>query len=189
MAETKKKVNVADIMQRAKDKTNLVKESTVKVQSKSANFRIVPGLTKYEFNGNILRNYKTKKILSFKTGRNKYQLMDDNGENRNLSNDDLRNLIPEEKIQDKPIKKEKIEKQKKVKISNVEIQPDLESEKLKVSDFSKKDIVYSDFKNHKKHYMLHLKGCDSKEINELTEAPIPSIKRDIWRYLVGKTVL
>lgn len=196
MTETKEKVNVADIMQRAKEKTAAVKASTVKAQNKVDTFKIVPGFTKYEFNGNILRNVATKNIIKFKSGRNKYQIFNDVGVSHNLSNEDLRLSL--KTVGDNPkepkLKKEKVVKVKavkvpKVKISKVEILPNMASEIDKVADLSKKDIITGEYKDNKKHYMLHLKGLSALEIHEATKKPLPSIKRDIWRYMNGKTVL
>lgn len=36
-------------------------------------------------------------------------------------------------------------------------------------------------KNVDKHYQLYLLGLNDKDIQRLTQAPIPSIKRDIWK--------
>lgn len=193
MENTTQKVNVKEIMDRANKKTESVKESTEKIQSKVDNFKIVPGFTKFEFNGNILRNCKTKNIIKFKTGRTKYQIFDDNEVSHNLSNDDIRKLMPseskkEEKVIKEPkLKKEKVLKEKKIKEPKEVKTP--EQHLSIVSDLSKKEIVEENFKANKKHYFLHLKGCSVSEIHELTQKPIPSIKRDIWRYVTGKTVL
>lgn len=115
METTKQKVNVKEIMDRAKNKTEKVKQSTEAVKSKTADFRIVPGFSKYEFNGNFLRNVKTKNPISFKTGRTKYQLFDEKGISHNLSKEDLIALMPKESTvkEAKPKKEAKAKKEPK----------------------------------------------------------------------------
>ena len=181
---TKEKVDVKSIMARAKEKVKTVKQSAENIDAKKDTFRVLPGFKKYEFNGTILRNFATKNIISFKTGRTKYQLFDDKGKSHNLSKDDIKQMLSVSLTNDKP-KKEKVEKPAKQKKEIKTIDFKLASNT--VTDLSKEDIVKQDCKNNRKHFMLHLKGCDANEINKLTGAPIPSIKRDIWRFETGVT--
>lgn len=169
---------VSTILAKAKKTVKTVNESTEKIDSKKDTYKLLPGMSKYEFNGIILRNSKTKNILSFKTGRTKYQLFDDNGKSHNLNKEEIKALFPVEK--EKPVK-EKKEKTEKAKPEKKTFSSDL------VKDMTRKQIVDQDCKNNRKHFMLHLKGCDVNEIHELTKAPIPSIKRDIWRFETGVT--
>lgn len=187
----KQNVDVAAIVANANQKTKAVKDSTQSIQAKTNPFRIVPNFSKYEFNGIILRNEKTKAVIKFKTGRTKYQIADDKGKSHNLSNEKIKALMPSSK--ESPVKKDKSPKEKKVKEAKPKkekkVPANLDQEKTKVEEFSKKEILDSEFKNHKKHYMLFLKGCSFEEIQSMTNKPLPSIKRDVWRYQTGKTVL
>lgn len=187
----KPKVDVAAIVAKARAKTAEVKDSTKKVQEKNDSYRVVPGFKKYEFNGNILRNTETKIVIKFKTGRTKYQLKDDGGKSHNLSNDDIRKMMPSAKPE-KEVKQAKAPKEPKVKKekpAKVEFESNKELDQQKVADLSKKEIIDQAGPKHRKIYMLHLKGCPVDEINKLIDSPVPSIKRDIWRYEIGKTVL
>lgn len=178
--ETKPKVNVQEIVERSKNKHKVV---VSKDEVKKENFNLVPGFTKYEFNGNILRNSKTKNIISFKTGRTKYQIVDDKGNSKNLSKDEIKALMPAKSVKHEKVKKEA----KQVKENPVHVSSD--EDKKKVDDLSKKEILDLEGPKHKKIYMLFLKGCDFAEIQSLTKSPMPSIKRDIWRHQTGKTTL
>lgn len=44
-----------------------------------------------------------------------------------------------------------------------------------------KNIFYTYSKNVDRHYQLYLLGLNANDIQRLTQAPIPSIKRDIWK--------
>lgn len=180
MSTTKEKIDVKALMARAKEKVKTVKASAEKVDSKKDTYRLLPGFSKYEFNGIILRNAKTKNILSFKTGRTKYQLFDDNEKSHNLNKEEIKALFPVEKTEQPKDKKVKVEKPKK----DVRVIIKHEAPKESVEE-----ILKMECKNNKKHFLLHLKKFDVTEINKLTKAPIPSIKRDIWRYEKGISVL
>lgn len=187
--ETKPKVDVAAIMARAKNSVKEVKTSTEKVESKKDTYRTVPGFSKFEFNGMVLRNVKTKNIISKKTGRDKWQLFDDHGKSHNLSKDDINKLFPPVEVAEKPIKPSKEPKIKPIKKMIVETSESILKQKESVSNLSESDIASMDCPTHKKIYLLHLKGKSNKEIHQITKSPIPSIARDIWRYKTGKTTL
>lgn len=118
--ETKQKVNVADIIARSNEKSKEVKSSTEKVAAKTNDFKIIPGFGKYEFNGVICRNIKTKSIMSLKKSNQKFQLINDEGKNIDKSPAQLKELVAvsiPEKV--KAPKKEKAIKQPKVKVAKV----------------------------------------------------------------------
>lgn len=217
METTKSKLDVKALVARANEKAKAVNESVEKVQAIKETFRMIPGFSKYEFNGNIVRNAKTKNIISFKTGRTKYQLTNDSDESKNLSKDEIKALFPAEKIVDMqdpssvkatifykkrdleesgPIEKKtvsKIIKERKKKEAKPKkekvIKEKVVVENVSVKDLTKEDIMKMDSKMNKKIYLLHLKGCSNKEIHELTKSPMPTISRDIWRFKKGITTL
>lgn len=184
METTKPKVDVKALIEKANQKKNEVKSSTEKVQAIKETFNLIPGFSKYEFNGNIVRNAKTKNIISMKTGRTKYQLTNDKEERKNLSKDEIKALYPimeesgpiKEKVIKKIIKERKKKEEKKI---------------AEVISFDKsitdEEIMKMPSKMNKKIYFLHLKGHSNKEIQEITKSPMPTIARDIWRYKSGRT--
>ncbi len=181
METVKKKVDVKAIMDRANKKVEAVKESTQAVKGKTNDFRIVPGLTNYEFNGKMLRNVKTKRFISFKTGRTKYQLTNDKGENQNLSNDEIRALMPVETKTEAPVKEKKAKvvkapkapkepkqpKEKKVKgeIKNHHIPNPQPLEELKPDA---RKIMSFPSKSYDKVIKLHEAGYSKEEIITIT---------------------
>lgn len=188
----KQKVDINAIMEKARNKTKEVKTSTEKIGDKVNSFRLVPGFSKYEFNGNILRNVQTKHPLSPKTGRTKYQITDDSGKSNNLDKDEIKALFPtaapippkNRKVsakEPKPAKVAKINGENKVKLAPVDIKlPE------NLVDLSKKEILALPGPNHRKIYLLHASGKSNTEIKEIIGSPIPTIARDIWRYKTGK---
>lgn len=181
---SKQPVDVKAIVAKARNSVKNVKATIEKVAEIKDTFKILPGFSKFEFNGVILRNVKTKNIISMKTGRTKYQIHDDAGKSHNLSKDEIKALFPAEPVKAKTVKpkKETVKKEKPAPANNEEA---VEYAKKLTRDQIKK----MDFKQHKKIYLLHLKGDSNKEIHDLLNAPIPTIARDIWRYKTGKTAL
>lgn len=51
----------------------------------TVNFVAIPGFSKYETNGKTVRNATTKKALNLSSGRNSFQMLDDNGSNRSVT--------------------------------------------------------------------------------------------------------
>ena len=184
METTKPKVDVKALIEKANQKKNEVKSSTEKVQAMKEIFTLIPGFSKYEFNGNIVRNVKTKNIISMKTGRTKCQLTNDNEESKNLSKDEIKALYPmiEESgpIKVKVMKKIIKERKKKEEKKTVEV---ISFDK----SITDEEIMNMPSKMNKKIYFLHLKGHSNKQIQEITKSPMPTIARDIWRYKSGKT--
>lgn len=185
METTKPKVDVKALIEKANQKKNEVKSSTEKVQAIKETFNLIPGFSKYEFNGNIVRNVKTKNIISMKTGRTKYQLTNDKEESKNLNKDEIKALYPLVTEECGPIKEKvikKIIKERKKKE---------QKETAEVISFDKsitdEEIMNMPSKMNKKIYFLHLKGHSNKEIQEITKSPMPTIARDIWRYKSGRT--
>jgi len=190
METTKPKLDVKALVAKANAKVKSVKESTEKVQSIKETFRIIPGFSKYEFNGNIVRNAKTKNIISMKTGMTKYQLTNNSEESKNLSKDEIKALFPAEKVMSEEsgsINKKVVQKivnERKKK----EVKPEVK-ETFCADALNKDEILKMDCKMNKKIYLLHLKGCSNKEIHDLTKSPMPTISRDIWRFKKGITTL
>jgi hypothetical protein len=189
----KPKVDLKEIMNRAKNKTSEVKASTENIAAKTNPFRILPGFSKYEFNGNILRNVQTKHPLSPKTGRTKYQITDDSGKSHNLNKEEIQALFPEKAPM--PPKNRKVSAKEPKTPKPAKISPAAKKEKPQqvavvlpedLSDLSKKEILALPGPNHRKIYLLHASGKSNEEIKEIIGSPIPTIARDIWRYKTGK---
>lgn len=61
---------------------------------KSENFTIIPGFSKYEWDGTVCRNAKTKKPKAKKAKNGKYQLVSDEGRNLDRTPEELDALMP-----------------------------------------------------------------------------------------------
>jgi len=194
METTKPKLDVKALVAKANAKVKSVKESTEKVQSIKETFRIIPGFSTYEFNGNIVRNVKTKNIISMKTGRTKYQLTNDADESKNLSKDEIKALffdlnpsnkktpvayieesgtidkkvvskiIKERKKKEAKPKKEKVTKEKVYKGEKHVVKP--MDHKLLKSDALK--IMESDINSFNQVVALFNAGYSKQEIVEIT---------------------
>jgi len=94
----KQKVDVAAIIQKAKNKTESVKNSTEKIQGTVSCFKLIPDFSNYEFNGVIVRNSKTKSIISMID--DEYHLKSDIGAECEFTKNQIIKLFPavEEKI-------------------------------------------------------------------------------------------
>lgn len=97
----KPKVDVKAIMAKASKKIASVKNATEKVDALKDGWALVPGLTKYEFNGKILRNATTKRIMSPKVKNGKYQLISDDNKNVDRSKQDIIELMPKAEVKPK----------------------------------------------------------------------------------------
>jgi len=178
MTTQTKKVDVASIMAKAKEKTKEVKKATEIVQSKTDNYRILPGFKKYEFNGIVVRSISTKNIQCLKTGTNKYQLFNDNGTRKLITKEEISLLFPKENLSQKL----KNINNAKPLIKEISIE---KINELQNKESIKKIIDSEDFK-HYKHYKMHLDGLTTQEIMSLTNTPYNAVKRNIWFYTSGK---
>lgn len=148
-------------MDRAKKKTETVKNSTETVKGKVDNFRLIPGFSKYEFNGVICRNAKTKSIMSLKLKNNKYQLISDEGKNVDKSKEQLVELVGVKEQPKKPVvKKEAMKKKTSEKKPFIPI--DIKNAKKEYVD-----VVNMDSSKKEKIVRLHLSGATNKEIQAL----------------------
>lgn len=171
--ETKPKVDVKSIMAKAKEKIKSVNASAEKIEAKKDTYKIVPGFSKYEFNGVILRNAKTKNIISLKAKNGCYQIISDEGKNCDRKKEQIIALLP---VEEKKTIKEKVVKQpkeKKVKsdkaekvysgVKHVVLPMD---HKLLKPDALK--IMQSDMKNYDQVIALHNAGYSKLEIIDIT---------------------
>lgn len=167
METTKPKVDVRAIMARANKSVNKVKKSTEKVQSKIDSYKLIPNFSKFEFNGNILRNAKTKNIISPKTGRTKYQIFDDGGKSHNLNKEEIRALFPvqakTEKV--KSVKEKKLSSEPKVYTGEKHVVKPMELSKLKPDA---RKIMESDQKSYDQILALFKCNYTKPEIIEIT---------------------
>lgn len=187
----KPKVDLASIIAKANKKTEDVKSSTEKIESKTKGFRVLPGYPKYEWNGTILRSVDKKHVLSFKTGTKKYQLFHKDGSRKVLGKEEISALFPaEEKTSSLKTPKEKVLKPKKERVVKA-VKTSLSKEEiseLKEQPKIKKILDLSGPK-HIKHYSLHVLGIETEKIMALTDTPYNAVKRNIWYYTSGKKTL
>lgn len=176
MSTTKQKVDVKAIMAKAKNSIKKVNNSTDKIESKKDTYRIVLGFSKYEFNGSILRNFETKRMISLKAKNGRYQIISDEGKNCDRTKEQIKVLLPAE--EKKVIKelKEKVAKELKEKkviaaktekvyngVKHVVLPMD---HKLLKPDALK--IMQSDMKNYDQVISLHNAGYSKLEIIDIT---------------------
>lgn len=134
--------------------------------STTKKFEQVPGFKKYEYNGTILRNEKTKNIISLKKKNNKYQMVSDGGQNLDRSPEQLKELLNEK------FKKEQQEKIIKPKI-------DLKiSDKPKVEKTNGEKKKTTMFMVNLLHHQGHQKQDILKQLNITNKVYLDCV----WHY-------
>jgi len=158
----KPKVDVAAIMQKAKAKTSEVKKSTTVLNSKTEDYRTIPGFSKYEINSeNCIRNKKSKEVVTVTGG--KLRMMNDAGERKFHSIDKIRIEIP------LPAKAEKT-KEVKERVKKVEIECNVKKDDLVKFTIKKEEKegkvlrVYQSFHNAAKNIAVVLCGEKKHEV-------------------------
>lgn len=165
----KPKVDVQAILNRAKNTTAEVKKSTAVADAKKNDYKIVPKFSNYEFNGKILRNAKTKNIISYNQAKNRYQLKSDEGKQCDVSLDKLKGFFPAEV---KPAKDPAVKKIKEPKAEGEKIYTG-EKHVVKPKDTSElkadaKKIMESEMKSFDQIIALFNCGYDKASIIEIT---------------------
>lgn len=134
-------------------------------------FQQIPGYSKAETNGKIVRNSKSKMILSLKKGTKKFQIYNDKGKRCYLSLESINGLVL---AKPQPVKEAfPVTGAKKVKNKAKKAKPEPADGKVKKNE---------------QCYSLHLQGKTTEQIMKATGCPRNAVTRNIWLYTSGKKV-
>lgn len=137
---------------------------------KDGAFTALPGFKKYEFDGKIVRNVKTKAIISLQKNTGKYQLEDNSGKRVTLSADQVKKLVPIEVKVSKAAVKSAVKKGIKAGAKEVTKAP----KKVSLMEQS---------------YRMHLDGKEKPAISKALGIPQASVNWNIWAYTSGRKEL
>jgi hypothetical protein len=169
------KTKLEDVVSKAKNSLSNAKSAVNNITAKNGSDTVIPGFSDYAVNaaGQVVSR-KTGKVQQIPNGKKKYLIFNDKGERKSIGLDEIKEKT---KHVDKNAKAKRDTKYEVVTVSIP----------VEYKTLSEKEIIYFDMKRNQKAFLLFdLKKRSYTEIGALLNAPVPSIKRDIWKFQTGQ---